>query len=380
MATNRIAEGHVLQDLIAPVGGVTSGTPVIIGGTLCIPVQDADAAATFQGYVDGVFELTKASGTTAAIGAVAYFDSTSGLVEASDSATNRKIGMFSKVAANGSTTCEVRLDAVAFGAGNEDLESKADKVTGTPTDQLANLSATGNLEASGIDKGDVVTMSAASTVANEVLIGDGSAKTASGSTIDSGDLPTMAAAAAGAGNLIQSAGADKTQSDSGVAVANVPTMAAVGGAGNLIQTAAADRAQSDSGIAVADVIAAVAGVVASISVPGGDLSDGGTNSVSVDIDVKNASGDNMTGKHYVDYWYSDTAGGAIATAPDQATTATTGVILEDDTAAAGLGSAITDATGNLVLVIGHNAGALDGKFLNIACAGKTASQEYTFTA
>jgi len=142
------APGNVLS-FVAPSGGVTKGIFVIIGGTLVVPIVSALVGETFAGYVSGVHPGVKASGTTAASGAACYYDSSSGLCESSDSATNRRIGVFAEAAANGSTSCSVRLDGVSFGAGDLDLESKADKIAPASAHNFAGLTAAGNLEDSG---------------------------------------------------------------------------------------------------------------------------------------------------------------------------------------------------------------------------------------
>lgn len=151
-----MGEGRVL-DLVVPTGGCVSGTWYIIGGILAVATGTYAEAETRPFLVEGLTQGTKASGTTAAAGAAAYFDSTSGLVEATDSATNRRCGVFSAVAANGSTVAEVRLDGVSFGAGNADLEAKADKIAPAAAHNFAGLTAAGNLEDSGHKHADYAT-------------------------------------------------------------------------------------------------------------------------------------------------------------------------------------------------------------------------------
>lgn len=149
------AEGKTLV-FVAPVGGVTAGTPVLIGGTFCVPITDADAGESFAGYVEGVHPMTKASGTTAAAGDPAYFDSTSGLIETADSATNRRVGVFAEAAAAGTTLCSVRQDGVSFGAGDADLESKVDKIALASTDAGEGASSVGLEDALGLFDDDNV--------------------------------------------------------------------------------------------------------------------------------------------------------------------------------------------------------------------------------
>ena len=129
----------------------------------------------------------------------------------------------------------------------------------------------------------------------------------------------------------------------------------------------------------ADVATNSAAIVGGFTVPGGDPTVAATNPNPITVVVNDALGTPVTDIHRVFYWFSDTALGAIATAPDQASTATTGTILEDETAASGAGRALTDASGVLVLAILHNAGALADKFVNFECGGKVESQQYSFT-
>lgn len=156
MSTNYRGPGNTVT-LIAPSGGVVAGTPYIIGGVLAIPLTSADATDSFEAEVyPRVVQLSKASGTTAAAGDPAYLNTSTKLVETSDSTANRRIGIFNAAATSGVTTCDVRLDGVSFGAGNDDLEAKADS---------ADLASTTNgLGASLIGIEDALTLYTAENV------------------------------------------------------------------------------------------------------------------------------------------------------------------------------------------------------------------------
>jgi len=65
--------GKVLN-LVAPTGGVTKGVPVRIGDFFCIPQETAAVSVAFRGYVSGVFELVKDSGTAWTAGQAVYWD------------------------------------------------------------------------------------------------------------------------------------------------------------------------------------------------------------------------------------------------------------------------------------------------------------------
>lgn len=59
MATNYISRGDVVT-LPAPTGGVTAGTPVLIGRLLVIPQNTVAQTLPFDGYVTGIHTVTKA--------------------------------------------------------------------------------------------------------------------------------------------------------------------------------------------------------------------------------------------------------------------------------------------------------------------------------
>lgn len=120
--------------------------------------------------------------------------------------------------------------------------------------------------------------------------------------------------------------------------------------------------------------------VGSITVPGGDPTVAATNPNPISITINDADGVPVTEAHSVRYWFSDAALGTTVgkTYPDQASTATTGTIIEDNTVADGLGWASTDRSGVLVLVLLENAGAIADHFVNFECGGKIQSQQYSF--
>lgn len=51
----------LVVDLVAPEGGVTSGTPVLIGAMIVIPQASADAGDKFAALIEGVAEVAKLS-------------------------------------------------------------------------------------------------------------------------------------------------------------------------------------------------------------------------------------------------------------------------------------------------------------------------------
>lgn len=95
-------------DLIAPVGGVTSGTPVLIGKLLAIPTDGADAGEKFCGALSGIFEVTAKSADTPSAGALAYWDNTLFHVTTT-SAGMTLCGYFMEAKAGGVTTAKIKL-------------------------------------------------------------------------------------------------------------------------------------------------------------------------------------------------------------------------------------------------------------------------------
>ncbi|KQV66634.1 DUF2190 family protein [Caulobacter sp. Root343] len=61
MAKNYINSGSVLDDLVAPSGGVTSGKGYLIGGMFVVALTSAAAAELFTGQNDGNWELDAAT-------------------------------------------------------------------------------------------------------------------------------------------------------------------------------------------------------------------------------------------------------------------------------------------------------------------------------
>ena len=79
MAKNYVQDGKVV-DAIAPAGGVTAGTPVLIGTLMLIPLVTAVEGATFSGATDGVWQLPCTTGLTA--GAMVKWDATNSILVA----------------------------------------------------------------------------------------------------------------------------------------------------------------------------------------------------------------------------------------------------------------------------------------------------------
>lgn len=110
MARTFVQPGNTV-DAIAPLGGVTSGTPLLIGNLFGVPEVDAAAGETFSLTVVGVHRLAKASGALEP-GALAYWDVDAANVTGTASG-NYLIGVVLEHAGSDDATCVVRLDGVA---------------------------------------------------------------------------------------------------------------------------------------------------------------------------------------------------------------------------------------------------------------------------
>lgn len=107
---NFIQPGHTL-DMIAPSGGVVSGTPLLIGALFGVPATTVAAGATFAFDVVGVFTLPKATSQAWTQGAIVYWDDTAKKITTT-STDNTKVGCAVEVAGSSDTTGVVRLNGV----------------------------------------------------------------------------------------------------------------------------------------------------------------------------------------------------------------------------------------------------------------------------
>jgi len=108
---NFVQPGHYL-DLVAPSGGVVSGTAYLIGALLVVAQHSAAEGDGFVGVPDGVFTLPKKSTDTPGQGAALYWDNTAKELTTTASG-NTKVGAAVKAAGSGETTVVVRLNGAA---------------------------------------------------------------------------------------------------------------------------------------------------------------------------------------------------------------------------------------------------------------------------
>lgn len=109
---NRLSSGDTMT-FTAPGGGVTSGTPVLIGSILVIPEASAAAGAQFAGAATGVFTLAKTAGAAWAEGQVLYWDSATSSFTTAPSATARRAGSAAAAAQSADTSGSVRLSNIS---------------------------------------------------------------------------------------------------------------------------------------------------------------------------------------------------------------------------------------------------------------------------
>lgn len=101
MAKTFVQDGCRL-DLIAPSGGVTAGTPVLMGTIVVIPSSTVAQTLAFVGMIAGVHLVTKAASQAWTVGAKVYWDD-----------TNKNF----TTTASENTAAGIAVEAVGSGAG-----------------------------------------------------------------------------------------------------------------------------------------------------------------------------------------------------------------------------------------------------------------------
>jgi predicted RecA/RadA family phage recombinase len=116
MSTTFIQAGEVMT-FTAPTGGVTAGTPVLIGGLLVVPRETVAQTLPFDGDAEGVHALPKADSQAWTEGAVIYWDNAAKNCTTVSTA-NYRVGVAAAAVAStaGLTTGLVRLNGVGVTA------------------------------------------------------------------------------------------------------------------------------------------------------------------------------------------------------------------------------------------------------------------------
>jgi len=149
--TNYKGDGRIVQRVV-PVGGCTSGVPIVIGSEFLVPQATADAGATASFIKEGEVWLPSEPTDTFSAGHLSYWNPTSGKVEDADSSANYAIGT-TQGAASGNYV-QVALNGVALASLTGDLANKIDKVVGA-TGNVPKFTAAGGLEDGGLVPGAV---------------------------------------------------------------------------------------------------------------------------------------------------------------------------------------------------------------------------------
>lgn len=110
MAKNFVKPGKNIT-LVAPAGGVTTGLGSVIGGFFVVALTTAAVGASFEGAVEGVWDLAKVSAQAWTAGDKIYWDNAAGKAT-TVVAGNRLIGVAAADAANPSATGNVRLNGI----------------------------------------------------------------------------------------------------------------------------------------------------------------------------------------------------------------------------------------------------------------------------
>lgn len=113
MATNHNQPACV-REFTAPTGGVTSGTPVLIGTWFVIPLVTAAATVRFNAALDGEWTLPKTSSETWVEGEAVYWDSANAKLS-NDSSLGLAVGAAAAAAASSDITAAVRLNGTCLG-------------------------------------------------------------------------------------------------------------------------------------------------------------------------------------------------------------------------------------------------------------------------
>src|SRR3990167_5056217 len=139
MPYSAIKDQNATVTCVAPVGGATIDTPILIGQLFGVPADTVLVGESFELQTGGGWELPNQAGLAITLGADVYFDSAA--TECDTTNTNHHIGKSSLAAAGADTTVRFKLGlpvgtsealgdfAALFGANSI---VKSDAVAGTP--------------------------------------------------------------------------------------------------------------------------------------------------------------------------------------------------------------------------------------------------------
>jgi len=108
MAKNYIQPGEVLDHIAAAV--LTSGTPILLGARLAIPLGNAAIGVPVSVQVKGVFAVAKVPANVVAQGALLYWDAAASRLTTTVG-SNTLAGYAAAPAGNGATHVNIALNA-----------------------------------------------------------------------------------------------------------------------------------------------------------------------------------------------------------------------------------------------------------------------------
>ena len=106
---NFVQPGNTIP-ITAPVGGLSSGDPVLSGSCFGVAAADAAAGATVEIALTGVFDLPKHSGDVVTVGAPLYWNGTN--VSTTQGSDDVLIGAATAAAGGSAATVRVRLNGI----------------------------------------------------------------------------------------------------------------------------------------------------------------------------------------------------------------------------------------------------------------------------
>lgn len=117
MAVRARSEGKCLE-FVAPAGGVTLNTPVLIDELLVIPATTKAATLPFTGQITGAWDnIAKATGETWSEGEPLYWDDGNSRCTTTAS-THRRVGVALDDATSGAAVGNIRLDGIGSSVGD----------------------------------------------------------------------------------------------------------------------------------------------------------------------------------------------------------------------------------------------------------------------
>ena len=112
MTMTFIQRGLVLDNFIAPTGGVIKDAMVLIGNMVVVPIATTAQTLPFSAHTEGVFTTVKATGAAWAIGQVLYWDTANSNWVTAQSATARRAGFAAAAALTGDVVGTVKLNNI----------------------------------------------------------------------------------------------------------------------------------------------------------------------------------------------------------------------------------------------------------------------------